>query len=59
MSLNNNDVILIALRKGKRTCTQHPIERFLSYEKLSQKYRAYVAALHNTNIPKNIQKALQ
>lgn len=27
--------------------------------KLSQKYRAFVAALDNTNIPKNIQEALQ
>lgn len=32
-SLNKNDGVPIALRKGKRTCTKHPIEIFVSYSK--------------------------
>lgn len=36
MSLSNNDVVPIALRKGKITCTKHIIEIFVSYGKLSQ-----------------------
>lgn len=51
--------IPIAMRKGVRTCTQHPIERYVSYGKLSQKYRSFVAAVDNIEIPKNIQEALQ
>lgn len=58
-SLSNSDVTSIALRKGKKTCTQHPIKRFVSYKKLSQKYKTFVATLDKINIPKNIQEALQ
>lgn len=31
--------IHIALRKNVRSCTKHPIERFVSYGKLSQSYK--------------------
>ncbi|KAJ1395404.1 Gag-polypeptide of LTR copia-type [Sesbania bispinosa] len=51
--------IPIALRKGVRSCTQHPIEKYVSYGKLSQGYRSFVAALDNTHIPRNVQEALQ
>lgn len=33
--------IPIALRKGRRTCTNHPIAKYLSYEKLSPQHRAF------------------
>lgn len=49
----------IALRKGVRTCTQHPIEKYMSYRKLSQGYRDLVALLDSTHVPRNIQEALQ
>jgi len=63
ISLENFDVLddldqPIALRKGKRQCTQHPINNFVSYEKLSPKYKAFVSTLSNIQIPKNIQEAL-
>lgn len=51
--------IPIAKRKGVRTCTQHPIERYVSYGKLSQSYRSFVAAVDSVEIPRNIQEALQ
>ena len=51
--------ILIALRKGVRTCTHHPIEKYVSYGKLSQGYRTFVASLDSTQIPRNLHEALQ
>ena len=33
--------IPIALRKGTKTCTKHPISKFLSYAKLSPTYQAF------------------
>ena len=54
-----NTDIPIAKRKGVRTCTQHPIERYVSYGELSQNYRSFVAAVGSLEIPRNIQEALQ
>ncbi|KAK3024584.1 hypothetical protein RJ639_044326 [Escallonia herrerae] len=48
----------IALSKGIRTCTQHPISKFVSYEKLSPTFRAFTILLSKTEIPRNIQEAL-
>lgn len=33
----------IALRKGKRSCTRHPIVRDVSYQKLSPHMKAFMA----------------
>ena len=52
-------VIFQCNKKGVRTCTHHPIERFVSCEKLSPSYRSFVAAIDNIEIPKNIHKALR
>ena len=49
----------IALRKGVRTCTQHPIEKYMSYGKLSQGYKAFVPLLDSTHVQRNIQEAFQ
>ena len=49
----------ISLRKGVITCTQHPIEKYMSYGKLSQGYKAFVALLDSTHVPRNIQEAFQ
>ncbi|KAF7813108.1 TMV resistance protein N-like isoform X1 [Senna tora] len=35
----------IAKQKGVRTCTLHPISQFVSYEKLSPKFQAFVSNL--------------
>ena len=45
----------IALRKGVRSCTQHPISNFISYDRLSSKYHAFVTNLSNIEIPRSIQ----
>ena len=38
----------IATRKGVRSCTQHTIGNFVSYDKLSPNFRAFVTALDRT-----------
>ena len=48
----------IALRKGKRSCTNHPISNHLSYRKLSQSHEAFVSKVTNVFVPKNIEEAL-
>lgn len=48
----------IAIRKGVRSCTQHPISRFVSYEKLSPSYHAFVTAIDSIEVPNSIQEAL-
>ncbi|RVW52517.1 Retrovirus-related Pol polyprotein from transposon TNT 1-94 [Vitis vinifera] len=49
----------IALRKGVRSCTQHPISNHVYYGKLSQNFQAFITSLEDDRIPSNIQEALQ
>ncbi|RVX00496.1 Retrovirus-related Pol polyprotein from transposon TNT 1-94 [Vitis vinifera] len=49
----------IALRKGVRSCTQHPISNHVSYGRLSQNFQAFITSLEDDRIPSNIQEALQ
>ena len=48
----------IALKKGTRTCTQHPIINFISYAGLSHPYLVFISRLDNVQIPTNIQESL-
>ncbi|KAH9650093.1 protein kinase domain-containing protein [Citrus sinensis] len=48
----------IAHRKATRTCTKHPIARYVSYEKLSNKQRAFTTKISQIPIPKTIKEAL-
>lgn len=58
LSENPNLDLPIALRKGTRLCTQHPISRFVSYEQLSPAFRVFITIVTKTDIPKTIQEAL-
>ncbi|RVW39495.1 Retrovirus-related Pol polyprotein from transposon RE1, partial [Vitis vinifera] len=49
----------IALRKGVRSCTQHPISNHVSYGKLSQNFQSFITSLEDDRISSNIQEALQ
>ena len=49
----------IALRKGTWSCTQHPICNFMSYSKLSQRFKAGVATLDKIQIPRTVFEALE
>lgn len=50
--------IPIALRKGVRTFTKHPIARYLSYNRLSPTHRAFTSKTSCLFIPKTIQEAM-
>ncbi|KAA0052320.1 reverse transcriptase [Cucumis melo var. makuwa] len=51
--------IPIALRKGTKSCTKHPIYNYVSYDNLSLQFRAFIASLDSIIIPKNIYTALE
>ncbi|RVW64704.1 Retrovirus-related Pol polyprotein from transposon RE1 [Vitis vinifera] len=48
----------IALRKGTRACTKHPIAKYISYSNLSDNYRVFTTNISKLVVPKNIQVAL-
>ena len=49
----------ISLRKGSRSCTEHSISNYVSYENLSLQFKAFTASLDFTTIPKNIHICLE
>ncbi|KAG8489218.1 hypothetical protein CXB51_017212 [Gossypium anomalum] len=51
--------LLIAVRKGTRSCIQHPISWFVSYGNLSKSYKAFVTNVDSVKTPKNIEEALE
>ena len=51
--------IPIAIRKGVRSCTTHPIAQYLSYHRLSSNYKAFTSKISHLFIPRNIQEALR
>ncbi|XP_022848827.1 uncharacterized protein LOC111371152 [Olea europaea var. sylvestris] len=56
--LSNID-LPIALKKPTRSCTLHPISKFIIYKTLSPRFRTFVSNLDNTKIPRNIQEDLE
>ena len=48
----------IALRKGVRSCTKHPIGNYIAYEKLLPPYSTFVSTLDDTQAPSFVQEAL-
>ena len=49
----------IAWRKGVRSCTQHPIGNFISYDKLSPTFRAFTSKITKIQVPRDIQEAFK
>ncbi|RVW37306.1 Retrovirus-related Pol polyprotein from transposon RE2 [Vitis vinifera] len=56
-----NDILNmpIAWRKGVRSCTQHPIGNFISYDKLSPTFRAFTSSITEIQVPQNIQETFK
>ncbi|RVW71043.1 Retrovirus-related Pol polyprotein from transposon RE1 [Vitis vinifera] len=56
-----NDILNmpIAWRKRVRSCTQHPIGNFISYDKLSPTFRAFTSSITKIQVPQNIQEAFK
>ena len=48
----------IALRKGVRSCTQHPIQKFVSYGNLSAKMQSFVINTAQVIIPHTFQQTM-
>ncbi|RVW91109.1 Retrovirus-related Pol polyprotein from transposon RE1 [Vitis vinifera] len=44
---------------GVRSCTQHPIGNFISYDKLSPTFRAFTSSITDIQVPQNIQEAFK
>ncbi|RVW31986.1 Retrovirus-related Pol polyprotein from transposon RE1 [Vitis vinifera] len=55
----DDSTLSIALRKGVRRCTDHPIGNYVTYEGLSPSYRAFATSLDDTQVPNTIQEALK
>lgn len=51
--------LLIANRKGTRSCTKHPLSNFISYKHLSSSFHALISGLESVSIPNNVQEALR
>ena len=49
----------IALRKGVRSCTNHPIYNFVSYKNLSPSYKAFISSLDQVQVPNSVHEAIQ
>ena len=48
----------IALHKGKRSCTSHPISQFVSYGHFSSSLHAFTTSLNSTVVPKSVSEAM-
>jgi hypothetical protein len=57
-SIPKTDDLLIALRRGKRTCTQQPIAHFLSYNHVSPCLHSFACILSSISIPSSYKQAL-
>ncbi|XP_078436651.1 uncharacterized protein LOC144707428 [Wolffia australiana] len=49
----------IALRKGTRSCTLHPISNYVHYDRLHPTYRAFALSLTSESIPRTHVEALR
>ena len=49
----------IAIRKGVRNCTKHPLANFLSYHHLSPTHKSFLTSLDSIVIPKSVEEALK
>ena len=47
----DDSTLPIALRKGVKRCTDHPIGNYVTYEGLSPSYRAFATSLDDTQVP--------
>uniref|UniRef100_A0A2N9FBM1 Integrase catalytic domain-containing protein n=1 Tax=Fagus sylvatica TaxID=28930 RepID=A0A2N9FBM1_FAGSY len=48
----------ITLRKSKRTCTDHPISNFVSFDHLSSSFKAFSLSVSSIVVPKSYREAL-
>jgi len=51
--------IPIAIRKGVRRCTQHPLANYHSYHRLSSRHISFLTTLDTIVIPNSMEEALK
>lgn len=54
----NDDDLLIELRKGKRSCTNHLVSNFVSYKTLNLIYRTFVRSISSVQVPSSLKEAI-
>ncbi|XP_071905634.1 uncharacterized protein [Coffea arabica] len=55
-----NDLDLpIAVRKGTRECTKHPISNFVSFHRFSPQLKTFLTTINSISIPQTLQEALR
>lgn len=52
------DNLPIALRRGKRSCTQHPIAKFVCYDHISPCFHSFACTLSSISIPSSYKQAM-
>jgi hypothetical protein len=57
-SIPETNDLPLALQRGKRTCTQHPIAHFLSYNRVSPCLHSFACTLSFISIPSSYKQAL-
>ena len=50
--------VLIALRKGKQSCTDHPISYFVSCNRLNPSFSHFIMSLFSVSIPRSYEAIL-
>jgi len=50
--------VSIALRKGKRSCTDYPISHFIFYDHLNLSFRQFTLSLSSVSVPRPYEKAI-
>jgi len=50
--------IPIALRKGKQSCTYHPIFHFVSYDRINYFFVSFVMSLSSVSIPRSNEEKI-
>ncbi|KAL6349677.1 hypothetical protein AAG906_041084 [Vitis piasezkii] len=56
--VNTNLDIPIAIKKGVRNCTEHPLLNFLSYHKMTNNHKTFATNLSSNLVPKKYKKHL-
>lgn len=56
---NLSDNLPIALRKGTRECTKHPLYTFLAYDRLGSTFNTFTCNLEREYIPSCVDEALK
>ena len=55
---SDSNTLPIALRKGKHTCTAHPLSHFVFYADLSPSFRTFISYVSTSIVPKSVSEVV-